>query len=112
MLGLQFGGGVDIGLEASLAQLGVGLAWTGHVDCNMLNLHCQGEIGLEVDVRYDGTLFSVAVTEMEMNIDSGMKTTGNCFCGIKSTFHNPEQEEADEKSILYSGSGFLLSVYD
>ncbi len=63
MLGLQFGGGVDIGLEASLAQLGVGLGVDGHVDCNMLNLHCQGEIGLEVDVRYDGTLFSVAVTE-------------------------------------------------
>ena len=63
MLGLQFGGGVDIGLEASLAQLGVGLGVDGHVDCNMLNLHCKGEIGLEVDVRYDGTLFSVAVTE-------------------------------------------------
>lgn len=63
MLGMQLGGGIEIGLDASLVQLGVGLGLDGHVDCNMLNLHCQGDIGLDVDVRYDGTLFSVAVTE-------------------------------------------------
>ena len=63
MLGMQLGGGIEIGLDASWEQLGVGLGLDGHVDCNMLNLHCQGDIRLDVDVRTDGTLFSVSIAE-------------------------------------------------
>ncbi len=65
MLGIQLGGGVEMGLETSMEQLEADLDVDGHADCNLLNLHCQGKIGLEVRARYDGTLFSVTITENE-----------------------------------------------
>ena len=35
----------------------------GHVDCNMLNAHLKGDIKVTVLVKYDGSKFSVALTQ-------------------------------------------------
>ena len=35
----------------------------GYLNCSMLNLNCQGDMVLEAGVRFDGTLFSVGITE-------------------------------------------------
>ena len=62
ILGCQLGGGIDLGFRTTLQQLKVNFGIDGHADCNMLNVHWSGDIGLELLVKYDGTLFSVTLT--------------------------------------------------
>ncbi len=63
MLGCQLGGGIDLGLATSLKELTVDFGVDGHVDCNMLNAHLKGDIKVTVLVKYDGSKFSVALTQ-------------------------------------------------
>ncbi len=62
MLGCQLGGGIDLGFRTTMQQLKVNFGIDGHADCNMLNVHWTGDIGLELLAKYDGTLFSVTLT--------------------------------------------------
>ena len=63
MLGMDLGGEAALHLESSREQMDMRLELDGYLNCSMLNLNCQGDMVLEAGVRFDGTLFSVGITE-------------------------------------------------
>ena len=65
MMGAELEGSADLHFGISGKQVDADIALDGSADCNLLDFHGQGSLSLHAAARFDGTLFSVSITQDE-----------------------------------------------